>query len=107
MPNSSGAADAERVLRETRVSAPFDGVLSEVNAVFGPGGDNVVLVQGINYNDDGGGNWMGIDYHALEVAPQGVPTEAPTMTEWGMILVTLAFLAGGTLCLRRRRQPAC
>jgi len=38
-----------------------------VGASFGAGGDNVISLRGINYNADGGGNWMGIDYHALEI----------------------------------------
>src|SRR5678816_3753733 len=36
--------------------------LGSVNAQVGPGFDNIVSLKGINYNSDGGGNWMGIDY---------------------------------------------
>jgi hypothetical protein len=32
-----------------------------------PGVDNVIWVRGINKNADGGGNWMGLDYHHLEI----------------------------------------
>jgi len=38
---------------------------ASVNARTGPGFDNVVSLKGINYNADGGGNWMGIDYVQL------------------------------------------
>jgi hypothetical protein len=40
-----------------------------VNAQFGPGFDNIVSLKGINYNADGGGNWMGIDYVQLNPVP--------------------------------------
>ncbi len=39
--------------------------LASVNAKVGPGFDNIVSLKGINYNSDGGGNWMGIDYVQL------------------------------------------
>ena len=99
----------ERIVRAAELNTIFTSdpiSLGEVGAVFGPGGDNVVLVHGINYNDDGGGNWMGMDYHHLEVN-QDPAVEVPTLSEWGMILVALVLLAGGATCLRRRRQPAC
>ncbi len=99
----------ERIIRPAELNTVFTSdpiSLGDVGAVFGPGGDNVVYLKGINYNADGGGNWMGMDYHALEVNPEGVPPEVPTLSEWGMILVALAFLAGGALCIRRRHQPA-
>lgn len=100
----------ERIVRPDDLSTLFTTnpvTLSEVNAVFGPGGDNVLHLRGINHNDEGGGNWMGMDYHALEVNPEGVPTaEVPALSEWGMILVALVLLAGGSICIRRRHQPA-
>ncbi len=43
---------------------PF--TLGSVGAVFGDGGDNVLELTGINYNGDGGGNWMGLNYHELQ-----------------------------------------
>jgi hypothetical protein len=46
---------------------PFS--LSSVNAQVGPGFDNIVSLRGINYNNDGGGNWMGIDYVQLNATP--------------------------------------
>jgi len=39
--------------------------LASVNAQTGLGFDNIVSLRGINYNNDGGGNWMGIDYVQL------------------------------------------
>lgn len=101
----------ERIVRDAELNTVFTSdpiTLGDVGAVFGAGGDNVVLVHGINYNADGGGNWMGMDYHHLEVSPDGIPVvQVPTLSEWGMILVALMLLAGGATCLRRRRQPAC
>lgn len=47
--------------------------LSSVNAKTGAGFDNVVTLRGINYNADGGGNWMGIDYVQINGAGAGVP----------------------------------
>ncbi|MDX1523764.1 MAG: DUF5693 family protein, partial [Anaerolineae bacterium] len=44
-------------------------VLGDVGAVFGPGGDNVIELTGINYNADGGGNWMGVDHVSLSALP--------------------------------------
>jgi hypothetical protein len=43
--------------------------LASVNAQAGPGFDNIVSLRGINYNGDGGGNWMGIDYVQLNASP--------------------------------------
>ncbi len=48
--------------------------LESVNARTGPGFDNIVTVKGINYNSDGGGNWMGIDYVQLNQESQKIPT---------------------------------
>jgi hypothetical protein len=45
---------------------PF--TLASVNAQFGPGYDNIVSLKGINFNGDGGGNWMGFDYIRLNAA---------------------------------------
>ena len=46
--------------------------LASVNAQVGPGFDNIVSLRGVNYNGDGGGNWMGIDYVQLNAA-SGIP----------------------------------
>ena len=45
---------------------PF--TLASVNAQLGPGADNIVSLRGVNYNAEGGGNWMGIDYVQLHAA---------------------------------------
>jgi hypothetical protein len=50
--------------------------LASVNAVTGPGTDNIVSLRGINYNAAGGGNWMGIDYVQLDVQPIPEPGSA-------------------------------
>jgi hypothetical protein len=50
-------------LNTTYTSAPF--TIASVNGVVGPGADNIVSLRGVNYNNDGGGNWMGVDYVAL------------------------------------------
>src|SRR5690606_35574964 len=50
-------------LGQTINTRPF--TLTEVNAQAGPGFDNIVTLKGINYDAEGGGNWMGIDYVQL------------------------------------------
>ena len=42
--------------------------LGSVGAQFGPGADNIVSLKGVNYNAEGGGNWMGIDYVKIHAA---------------------------------------
>ena len=59
-------------------TAPF--TLASVNAQLGPGADNIVHLKGINYNADGGGNWMGIDYVRLDPAGGGQPLEFTSST---------------------------
>jgi hypothetical protein len=51
-------------------TAPF--TLADVGAQVGPGYDNIVSLKGINFNGDGGGNWMGIDYVRLDPMPKPV-----------------------------------
>lgn len=59
-------------LNQTIFTPPF--TLAQVNAQAGPGFDNIVTLRGINYNAEGGGNWMGIDYVQLNpVAPAPFP----------------------------------
>jgi hypothetical protein len=59
--------------------------LESVNGQTGPGFDNIVSLKGINYNNDGGGNWMGIDYIQLnKVSVQFLP---PTLSN-GKITLT-------------------
>ena len=55
------------VINET---PPF--TLEDVNGQIGEGFDNYVELRGINYNGEGGGNWMGIDHvslHAVGTPP--------------------------------------
>ncbi len=59
-------------LNKTFNTPPF--TLAKVNGQVGPGFDNIVSLRGINYNADGGGNWMGIDYVQLNpVVPAPFP----------------------------------
>ncbi len=51
--------------------------LDAVNAQVGPGFDNIVSLQGINYSADGGGAWMGIDYVALNAGASSVVDTIP------------------------------
>ena len=68
--------------------------LGSVNAVTGPGADNIVSLRGINYNAQGGGNWMGIDYVQLDAQVVPEPSTA-------MMLIFGAM--GAAPFLRRRR----
>jgi hypothetical protein len=55
--------------------------LDSVNAQVGPGFDNILSLKGVNYNADGGGNWMGIDYVQINAGASALPpdTNAPTV----------------------------
>jgi hypothetical protein len=71
--------------------------------VAGPGFDNVVSLKGINYNADGGGNWMGIDYVQLNGGPADTnasPKFLPPVLSGGQ--VTLNWTGTGNL----ERAPA-
>ena len=50
---------------------PF--TLDDVNGQIGEGFDNYVEIRGINYNGDGGGNWMGIDHVSLHQLDDVLP----------------------------------
>lgn len=80
-------------LGTTFTTAPF--TLASVNAVTGPGADNVVSLRGISYLAAGGGNWMGIDYVEAAVVPE--PSSIALMTLFGGMGLIAAFL-------RRRRK---
>lgn len=62
--------------------------LTDVKGEVGEGFDNYVELRGINYNADGGGNWMGVDHVSLdaELSADGIVIDTD---------VTLA-LAGGS-----------
>ncbi|MCA9263512.1 MAG: hypothetical protein KDA60_06665 [Planctomycetales bacterium] len=67
----------ETVVRQAELNTlitSLEFTAGDVGAIGGPGVDNVVDVVGINYNADGGGNWMGLDYHALETIPVPEPS---------------------------------
>ena len=53
------------------VSAEF--TAGDVGAIGGAGIDNIINIHGVSHNDDGGGNWMGMDYHRLERNPVPEP----------------------------------
>lgn len=55
--------------------------LASVDAQVGAGADNIVTLKGINYNADGGGNWMGIDYVQLEKVDVVIP---PAVFPWAV-----------------------
>ena len=95
----------ERIVRPAELNTVFTSdpvTLSDVNAVFGPGGDNVLHLRGINLNNDGGGNWMGLDYHELEVKA-AVSAEVPALSDLGLLALALALIPIGTFIIRRRR----
>ena len=48
--------------------------LDSVRAQIGSGYDNYVELRGINYNAEGGGNWMGLDYVQLNATPVPEPS---------------------------------
>ncbi|HIE87530.1 MAG TPA: hypothetical protein EYP91_11950, partial [Gammaproteobacteria bacterium] len=66
-------------LGQTYDTDPF--TLADVNAEVGSGYDNIITLKGVNYNAEGGGNWMGIDYVQLSKVP-GALTE-PTVVDFG------------------------
>ena len=62
-----------------QTTPPF--TLASVNAQLGLGADNIVSLRGVNYNAEGGGNWMGFDYVALNAAGDtGQPLKFLTST---------------------------
>jgi hypothetical protein len=66
----------EAELGQTYTTEPF--TLADVNAEVGSGYDNIITLKGVNYNAEGGGNWMGIDYVQLSEAGGG-GGETPTL----------------------------
>jgi hypothetical protein len=50
-------------LNQSLHTQPF--TVEEVHAGVGPGFDNIITLRGINYSEEGGGGWMGIDYVQL------------------------------------------
>ena len=62
----------EAELGQTYATDPF--TLADVNAEVGSGYDNIITLKGVNYNAEGGGNWMGIDYVQLSQAGPATPS---------------------------------
>jgi hypothetical protein len=77
-----------------RTTAPF--TLASVNAGLGSGYDNIVSLRGINYNADGGGNWMGIDYVQINAAGTSQPLQFTSSTVKNGTL-TLTWVGTGIL----------
>ncbi|MFO1497683.1 MAG: hypothetical protein U1G07_04700 [Verrucomicrobiota bacterium] len=72
------------VIRQAQIDVDYTTAqftLASVNAVVGPGADNIVSLRGTSYNSDGGGNWMGLDYVQLNQETTRVP--APVFP-WGV-----------------------
>jgi hypothetical protein len=69
----------EIVIREAQLNTPITTppfTLGSVNAAVGPGFDNIITLKGINYNEEGGGGWMGIDYVQLNPVLDPIPDPA-------------------------------
>jgi hypothetical protein len=75
-------------------TAPF--TLASVGAKLGLGEDNILSLRGINYNADGGGNWMGFDYVKLDAPGSGEPLKFTSSTVSGG-KVTLTWTGTGIL----------
>jgi hypothetical protein len=93
------------VIRPIDLNTPFttpEFSLASVNAKTGPGFDNIVSLKGINYNADGGGNWMGIDYVQINgvTDTNAAPKFLPPVVSGGSL--TLTWTGTGQL----ERAPA-
>jgi len=72
---------AEIVIREAELGQTYTTdafTLADVNAEVGSGYDNIITLKGVNYNAEGGGNWMGIDY--VQLSPAEAEPEAPALS---------------------------
>ncbi|MEO1863047.1 MAG: LamG-like jellyroll fold domain-containing protein, partial [Verrucomicrobiia bacterium] len=67
-------------LGQTYDTAPF--TLADVNAEVGSGYDNILTLKGVNYNAEGGGNWMGIDYVQLSQAGPAPDLASGLVAHW-------------------------
>ena len=81
----------EIVIREaqlgvTYTTEPFS--LADVNAEVGSGYDNIITLKGVNYNAEGGGNWMGIDYVQLNQVVGDTPALSVVNNGDGTVTVT-------------------
>ena len=73
-------------LGQTYDTDPF--TLADVNAEVGLGYDNIITLKGVNYNAEGGGNWMGIDYVQLNQVVGDTPTISVVNNGDGTVTVT-------------------
>ena len=71
---------------------------ADVGLIAGAGADNIVALKGISYSDDGGGSWMGLDYHHLETMP------VPEPGSLGMMLAGLFWTLPILVCERGKRK---
>ena len=71
----------------------------DVGAGGGLCGDNIVSLRGINHNADGGGDWMGMDFHHLEREPIPEPSTLLLISLGGLLLLPV-------LKRRRMAKPA-
>jgi len=76
----------EAQLGETYTTEPFS--LADVNAEVGSGYDNIITLKGVNYNAEGGGNWMGIDYVQLNQVVGDTPAISVVNNGDGTVTVT-------------------
>jgi len=79
----------EAELGQTYATDPF--TLADVNAEVGSGYDNIITLKGVNYNAEGGGNWMGIDYVQLSQAGGAADAPALSVVNNGNGTVTITF----------------
>ena len=89
----------ENVIRPAQLDTDFTTAtftLASVNAQVGAGFDNIVTLQGINHNAEGGGNWMGVDYLQLNAQPIPEPSSIALMSLFGGL--------GLAILLRRQRR---
>ncbi len=70
-------------------TSPF--TLGSVGAIFSEGGDNVVELTGVNFNGDGGGNWMGINSHELSEVDAIPEPSSVTLLLAGAVLLLMPF----------------
>jgi len=57
----------------------------------GSGYDNIITLKGVNYNAEGGGNWMGIDYVQLNKAEAPAPAPSLSIVNNGDGTLTVTF----------------
>ena len=83
----------ERVIRVGELSTVFTTdvfTAADVNAIGGLGIDNVLRLTGISKSGDGGGAWMGMDFHQLEIEPIPEPSSIVLLVLGSLLLFPLA-----------------